>query len=83
MRQGDTHLHEYQLDTHSKNRYLTITQCGCTDPETDAPSILTQKLPVLPPQTYALHLALKHLSALAKQKHARIYTPTRLSALNL
>jgi len=25
MRQGDTHLHEYQLDTHSKNRNLTIT----------------------------------------------------------
>lgn len=83
MRQGDTHLHEYQLDTHSKNRYLTITQCGCTDPETDAPSILTQKLPVLPPQPYALYLALLHLSALTTQKHSKIYTPRCLSALNL
>lgn len=83
MRQGDTHLHEYQLDTHSKNRYLTITQCGCTDPETDAPSILTQKLPVLPPQPYALYLALLHWSALTAQKPLRGYTPTHFYALNL
>lgn len=78
MRQGDTHLHEYQLDTRSKNRHLTITQCGCTDPETDAPSILTLKLLVLPPHPYAWHLSLLHSRALtAPQKwspHSNAFT---------
>lgn len=82
MRQGDTHLHEYQLDTHAKNRHLTITQCGCTDPETDAPSILTPKLPVLPPHPYAFYLSLLHSSASQHQSN-EVHTPTHSYALNL